>query len=137
MNTASDQTTAALTALAQGTLDPAARRELALRALHDPQLAAELKLALRLADGGAQLARDWVAVAARPHAAANREWWRPLAGVTASLAIIAAVLSMPRMPVPDQGSAASVAQVQQSLPDQIGSASFEAPELFGGSFEAD
>jgi hypothetical protein len=125
-----------LTELAQGTLDPAARRELALRALRDPQLAAELKLALRLSDGGAEMARDWVAVAARPHPAA-REWWRPLAGVTASLAIIAAVLSMPRMPTSIQVPAESVAQVQQSLPDQIGSASFEAPELFGGSFEAD
>jgi hypothetical protein len=31
----------------------------------------------------------------------------------------------------------TVVHVQQSLPDQIGSASFEAPELFGGSFEAD
>jgi hypothetical protein len=131
-----DQTTAALTELAQGTLDPTARRELALRALRDPQLAAELKLALRLADGGAELARDWVAVAARPNPAA-REWWRPLAGVTASLAIIAAVMSMPRMPVPDQNSAMAVVHVQQSLPDQIGAASFEAPELFGGSFEAD
>ncbi len=136
MKPACDQTTAALTELAQGTLDLAARRELALRALREPQLAAELKLALRLADGGAEMARDWVAIAARPQPAA-REWWRPLAGVAASLAIIAAVLSMPRMPTPDQGSAVTVAQFQQSLPDQIGSASFEAPELFGGSFEAD
>jgi hypothetical protein len=131
-----DQTTAALAELAQGTLDPAVRRELALRALRDPQLAAELKLALRLADGGAEMARDWVAVAARPQAGA-REWWRPLAGVTASLAIIAAVMSMPRMPMSDQDPAMTVVHVQQSLPDQIGSASFEAPELFGGSFEAD
>lgn len=137
MNPAFDQTTAALTQLAQGTLDPAARRELALRALRDPQLAAELKLALRLADGGAEMARDWVAVAARPQAAGNREWWRPLAGVTASLAIIAAVLSMPRMPQSDQAAPESVAQMQQTLPDRIGSGSFEAPELFGGSFEAD
>jgi hypothetical protein len=131
-----DQTTAALTELAQGTLDPAARRELARRALRDPQFAAELRLAMRLADGGAELARDWVAVAARPQAGAG-EWWRPLAGVTASLAIIAAVLSMPRMPMPDQDPAITMVHVQQSLPDQIGSASFEAPELFGGSFEAD
>jgi hypothetical protein len=126
-----------LTELAQGTLDPTARRELALRAPRDPQLAAELKLAMRLADGSAELARDWVAVAARADVAVGSEWWRPLAGVTASLAIIAAVLSMPRMPVSDHASSVSVTQMQQSLPDQIGSASFEAPELFGGSFEAD
>ncbi len=136
MKPAFDQTTAALTELAQGTLDPAARRGLALRALRDPRLAAELKLALRLADGGAEMARDWVAVAARPQASA-REWWRPVAGVAASLAIIAAVLSMPRMQQQDSAEAAAVAQVQMSLPDQIGAASFEAPELFGGSFEAD
>ena len=137
MNLAIDSSTAALTELAQGSLAPDARRELARRALRDPQLAAELKLALRLADGGAELARDWVAVAARAQSARRSEWWRPLAGVTASLAIIAAVLAMPRLPSPDVSSAMSVAAVSQPLPDRIGNMSFEAPELFGGSFEAD
>jgi len=136
VKTAIDQTSAALTELAQGTLNPAGRLELARRALRDPALAAELKLAMRLADGGAELARDWVAVAARP-LPGNSEWWRPLAGVTASLAIIAAVFSMPRIPQSDQNAAATVAHMQQALPDRIGSGSFEAPELFGGSFEAD
>ena len=137
MNLAIDSSTAALTELAQGSLAPDARRELARRALRDPQLAADLKLALRLADGGAELARDWVAVAARAQSARRSEWWRPLAGVTASLAIIAAVLAMPRLPSPDVSSAMSVAAVSQPLPDRIGNMSFEAPELFGGSFEAD
>ncbi len=137
MNPELDPTTAALIELAQGTMAPDARRELARRALLDPQLAAQLKLALRLADGGAELARDWVAVAARAPSATRSEWWRPLAGVTASLAIIAAVLSMPRLPNPDDTSALSVAAVNQPLPDHIGNLSFEAPELFGGSFEAD
>ena len=137
VNLAIDSSTAALTELAQGSLAPDARRELARRALRDPQLAADLKLALRLADGGAELARDWVAVAARAQSARRSEWWRPLAGVTASLAIIAAVLAMPRLPSPDVSSAMSVAAVSQPLPDRIGNMSFEAPELFGGSFEAD
>ena len=137
MNLAIDPSTAALTELAQGTLAPDARRELARRALGDPQLAAELKLALRLADGGAEMARDWVAVAARAQHATRTQWWRPLAGVTASLAIIAAVLAMPRLPNPGASSAMSVALISQPLPDRIGNMSFEAPELFGGSFEAD
>ena len=137
MNLAIDPSTAALTELAQGTLAPDARRELARHALRDPQLAAELKLALRLADGGAEMARDWVAVAARAQNATRTQWWRPLAGVTASLAIIAAVLAMPRLPNPDASLAMSVAEVGQPLPDRIGNMSFEAPELFGGSFEAD
>lgn len=137
MNPATDSTNAQLTELAEGRLAPAARRELAQRALRDPQLAAGLKLALRLADGGAELARDWVAVAARPEATVRSEWWRPLAGVTASLAIIAAVMAMPRLPNHDESSAMQVAAVNQPLPDRIGNMSFEAPELFGGSFEAD
>ncbi len=137
MNLATDSSTAALTELAQVTLAPDARRELTRRALRDPQLAAQLKLALRLADGGAEMARDWVAVAARTHSAARSEWWRPLAGVTASLAIIAAVLTLPRLSNPDASSAMNVAAVSQPLPDRIGNMSFEAPELFGGSFEAD
>lgn len=137
MNPVLDPTTAALTALAQGTLAPAERRELARRALQDPQLAAELKLALRLAEAGAELTRDWVAVAARAERTSHTQWWRPLAGVTASVAIIAGVVSMPRLPTAEQGSPQAVAQLQQSVPDQIGSMSFEAPELFGGSFEAD
>lgn len=137
MNPVLDPTTAALTELAQGTLAPDARRELALRALGDPQLAAELKLALRLADAGAEMARDWVAVAARPEATAHAQWWRPLAGVTASVAIIAAVMSMPRLPTSDSSTSMHVAGVGQSQSDQIGQMSFEAPELFGGSFEAD
>lgn len=136
MNMAFDPTTAALTELAQGKLAPEARRELALRALHDAQLAEQLKLALRLADASAELTRDWVAVAAAA-SPARGEWWRPLAGVAASLAIVAAVMSMPRMPQADSADTA-VAHLQQSLPDRIGGASFEAPaDLFGGSFEAD
>ena len=137
VNPVPDPTTAALTDLAKGTLAPDARRDLVQRALRDPQLAAELKLALRLADAGAEMARDWVAVAARPAGSPRAEWWRPLAGVTASLAIIAAVLAMPRMPSHDESASMHVAGVSQPQPDRIGSMSFEAPELFGGSFEAD
>ena len=92
MNQAVDPNTIALIDLAQGKLDPQARRALAQRAMHDPHLAAQMKLAMRLADGGAQMACDWVQVAARAPAAAASTWWRPLAGVTASLAIVAAVL---------------------------------------------
>lgn len=137
MNPATDPTNALLTELAEGRLAPAARRELAQRALRDPQLASGLKLALRLADGGAEMARDWVAIAARPASPARAEWWRPLAGVSASLAIIAAVLAMPRLPSNDESASMHVAGVSQPLPDRIGNMSFEAPELFGGSFEAD
>jgi len=138
VNMATDQNRAALIELAEGRLAPAQRRELVLRALRDPQLAVDMQLALRLADGGAELARDWIALATRPAAAERSEWWRPLAGVTASLAIIAAVMTMPRLPQTDPGVASSVAQMQQSLPDRIGAASFEASsDLFGGSFEAD
>lgn len=137
MNPVTDPTNAMLTELAEGRLAPDARRELAQRALRDPQLAAGLKLAMRLADGGAEFARDWVAVAARSDASARSEWWRPLAGVSASLAIIAAVLAMPRLPTHEESSAMQVAAVSQPLPDRIGNMSFEAPELFGGSFEAD
>lgn len=134
---ADEQHGTALTALAQGNLAPEQRRLLAQRALRDPQFAAELKLALRLADSSGELARDWVAVAARAPAQAHGEWWRPFAGVAASLAIIAAVLSMPRNPQVDAPATVAMAQVQSTLPDRIGEASFEAPELFGGSFEAD
>lgn len=137
VNPVSDPTNALLTDLAQGRLAPAARRELAQRALRDPQLAADLKLALRLADGGAEMARDWVAVAARSQASTRSEWWRPLAGVTASLAIIAAVMAMPRLSTTDETTAMYVASVSQPQTDRIGNMSFEAPELFGGSFEAD
>lgn len=137
MKAADEQHGMALTELARGSLAPAQRRQLAQRALRDPQFAAELKLALRLADGSGELARDWVAVAARASAPSNREWWRPFAGVTASLAIIAAVLSMPRNPQVDAPATVAIAQLPASLPDRIGQASFEAPELFGGSFEAD
>lgn len=135
MTLATDSTTAMLTELAQGKLAPAARRELAQRALRDPQLAAEMKLAMRLGDGSAELARDWVAIAARP-VASHGQWWRPLAGAAASLAVVAAVLFMPRTTPVDHAAPVTVTQVSQQLPDQIGSGSFESPELFGGSFEA-
>ena len=46
MNPVLDPTTAALTDLAKGTLAPDARCDLVQRALRDPQLAAELKLAI-------------------------------------------------------------------------------------------
>mgnify|MGYP006872457425 CR=1 FL=1 len=137
VNQAVDPNTIALIDLAQGKLDPQARRALAQRAVHDPHLAAQMKLAMRLADGGAQVACDWVQVAARAPAPAAHAWWRPLAGVTASLAVVAAVLTMPRTAQIDSTPSESVAQMQQSLPDQIGAGSFEAPELFGGSFETD
>jgi NO-binding membrane sensor protein with MHYT domain len=136
VNLALDPTTAMLTDLAQGRLDAQTRRELARRALSDPQLAAELKLALRLAAGSAEMSRDWVGVAARAEQAQG-SWWRPLVGAAASLAIVAAVLSMPRMHEV-QTTAPNVAmQALSTLPDQIGAGSFEAPELFGGSFERD
>lgn len=126
-----------LTQLAQGRLAPEERLALARRALTDPALAAEMKLALRLASGGAELARDWVALAQRPSVqAAAQPWWRPLAGVAASLAILAAVMAMPRMPAPGDSSMQQMAQMPAPQTDRIGEMSFEAPELFGGSFEA-
>lgn len=123
----------ALVRLAQGSLEPAARLDLARRALTDPALALQLKLALRLSAPSAELARDWVAVAARVPAAAHG-WWRPLAGVAASLAIVAAVLALPRQPGLEPQQIPSVAM--QSAPDRIGVASFEADSLSGGGFEA-
>lgn len=135
MNAAHD--TELLSQLAQGRLAPDERRALARRALTDPALAAELKLALRLANGGAELARDWVALAQRPAVqAAAQPWWRPLAGVAASLAILAAVMAMPRMPSQGDNPMQQMAQVPAPPSDRIGEMSFEAPELFGGSFEA-
>ncbi len=126
-----------LTQLAQGRLAPEERLALARRALTDPALAAEMKLALRLASGAAELARDWVALAQRPSVqAAAQPWWRPLAGVAASLAILAAVMAMPRMPAPGDIGSQQMAQMPAPQTDRIGEMSFEAPELFGGSFEA-
>lgn len=126
--------TQALSDLAQGRLAPQARRELVARALRDPALAGQLKLALRLADASAELTRDWVAVAARETATASPQWWRPLAGVATSIAILAAVLALPRAPRPDS---APVMASSTALPDRIGEMSFEnGSELFGGSFEA-
>lgn len=136
MTQALDPNTVALTELAQGRLDMDARRELARRALRDPQLAAELKLALRLADGSAELARDWVNVSAQ-QSAPSHSWWRPLAGAAASLAVVALVLSVPRMHQVQNKPEVVAVQSHAALPDRIGSGSFEAPELFGGSFEAD
>lgn len=135
MNAAQDNEL--LTQLAQGRLPPDERLALVRRALTDPALAADMKLAMRLADGGAELARDWVALAQRPSVqAAAQPWWRPLAGVAASLAILAAVMAMPRMPAPGDTQAQQMAQMPASHSDRIGEMSFEAPELFGGSFEA-
>ena len=126
-----------LTQLAQGRLSPEERLALVRRASTDPALAAEMKLALRLQAGSAELARDWVALAQRPSVqAAAQPWWRPLAGVAASLAILAAVMAMPRMPAPGDSSMQQVAQMPATQADRIGEMSFEAPELFGGSFEA-
>lgn len=125
-----------LSQLAQGRLAAEERLALAQRALADPALAADLKLALRLAEGSSELARDWVAQAQLASAQAARgEWWRPLAGVAASLAILAAVLALPRVPQTD--SDAHLATLVVPLPDRIGEMSFEASagELFGGSFE--
>lgn len=133
-----DHQTRTLTELAAGRLDVDARRDLARRALHDPQLAAELKLALRLADGSAELARDWISAAAAPAPAPIYHWWRPLAGAAASLAIVAAVLGVHRMNETQNSTEVVAVQGHTALPDRIGAAgSFEATELFGGSFERD
>ena len=129
-----DATTGALTRLAQGTLEAPARVELARRALGDPALARELKLALRLAAASGELARDWVAVASRAPAPTHA-WWRPLAGVAARLAVVTAVLTVPRhTDMPGQPSQIVAGHV---APDRIGSGSFEADSLSGGGFEAD
>ncbi|MCE7930952.1 MAG: hypothetical protein DYH17_06220, partial [Xanthomonadales bacterium PRO6] len=65
---------------------------------------------------------------------AGAQWWRPLAGVAASLAILAAVLAMPR--APQDGPTPLVADLGER-PDRIGQMSFEVgSDLFGGSFEA-
>ncbi len=129
--------TRTLTELAAGRLDVDARRDLARRALRDPQLAAELKLALRLADDSAELARDWISAAA-PAAAPAHHWWRPLAGAVASLAVVAAVFGVHRMNETRSPPEIVAVQEHSNLPDRIGTAgSFEAPELFGGSFERD
>ncbi|MBK8068347.1 MAG: hypothetical protein IPK27_12170 [Rhodanobacteraceae bacterium] len=126
-----------LTQLAQGRLAPEERLALARRALTDPALARDMKLAMRLAGGGAETARDWVALAQKPAVqAAAQPWWRPLAGVAASLAILAAVMAMPRMPAPGNLESQQMAQMPSAPGDRIGEMSFEAPELFGGSFEA-
>ena len=132
-----DAWTATLTELAQGTLAPDARRCLVQSALRDPQRMAELKLAMRLSASSAELSCDWVRTAAQTSAPQRSMWWRPLVGACASLAIVAVVISMPRPSPVDRPGESSLAHMQPSLPDRIGSGSFETPELFGGSFEAD
>ena len=132
-----ERQTRTLTELAAGRLDVDARRDLARRALRDPQLAAELKLALRLADGSAEVARDWVS-AATPASAPAHQWWRPLAGAAASLAIVAAVFGVHQTTEIRNSTDVVAVQAPKALPDRIGAAgSFETTELFGGSFERD
>lgn len=136
MNQACEADTRALIELADGRLSLDARRVLARRALHDPKLANELKLALRLADGSAELARDWIAAAA-PSKHDQHSWWRPVAGAFASLAVVAAVLSVPRMNEVPRSRDVVALEAHADSPDQIGAGSFESTELFGGSFERD
>jgi len=136
MNTELDHTQS-LTQLSLGRLPLEQRRELALRALNDPQLARELKLALRLADESANLTRDWVRVAAQS-TEVHVGWRRPLAGMVASLAVAAAVMLVPwQSNAPPLSPTVAVNDRVAALPDHIGGGSFEASadSIGSGSFE--
>jgi len=136
MNTELDHTQS-LTQLSLGRLPLEQRRELALRALNDPQLARELKLALRLADESANLTRDWVRVAAKS-TEVHASWRRPLAGMVASVAVAAAVMLVPwQSSAPPSSPTVAVNDRIADLPDHIGGGSFEASadSIGSGSFE--
>ena len=130
--------TEALTQLALGSLSMEQRRELVHQSLSDPKLARELKLVLRIADESANLTRDWVRVAAQSNQEVSAGWRRPLTGMVASLAIAAAVLSVPwQSSAPPSMTTAAVSEQMPSLPDRIGGGSFEASgdSIGNGSFE--
>ncbi len=141
MSTEIDRTNA-LTQLALGTLPLEQRRALVQQGLKDPQLARELKLALRLADESADLTRDWVRVASQSSQDAAVGWRRPLAGMVASLAVAAAVMLVPwQSNTPPSITTVALSEqmpAMPALPDRIGNGSFEAASvdsIGSGSFE--
>lgn len=126
-----------LTRLGLGTLDLGGRARLTQRSLVDPAFARELKLALRLADESAAMTRAWVQVAGQ--AAHVAGWRRPLAGITASLAIAAAAMLAPwQSQVPNTQAPTVAVQSARMLPDSLASGSFEvgsSDSIGNASFE--
>lgn len=138
MNRAEAVTAGMLQALAEGRLALSERARLAATAANDPDLAREIQLALRLSDGSAELASNWVALAARAPAARASFGWRPALAMAASLGALALVTQLPGERKLEEAASqtASVVSVQAERPDRLSSPSFESGELFGGSFES-
>ncbi len=138
MNPMREDLNSQLTQLALGTLPAPERLALVQRAAMDPQLAMDMKLAMRLRQESASLTCDWVQTAARPAAAGLQNWRRSLAGVTASVAIAAAVMLVPaqRQQV-DDGSMIAFNDLPMQSDVISGGGSFEAnaDSIGHGSFE--
>jgi|GEM_PF-1732266 len=127
-----------LTQLALGTLSASARLHLVQRAANDAQLALDIKFALRLRDESAALTCDWVQTASRPSAAGVSNWRRSLAGVTASVAIAAAVMLVPaQRQTADDTSMVAFNELPTTSDVILGAGSFEAngDSIGQGSFE--
>lgn len=126
------ESTRTLVDLAAGRLSPDERRALVARALRDPAAAAELKLALRLADESTAVASAMVSAGERPSVVASP--WRAV--FAAALSVTAVAVTLPLLkPAATVDSGAPVVAEMPALPDQIGGASFESDSFGGGGFE--
>ncbi len=126
------ESTKTLVDLAAGRLSPDERRALVLRALRDPEAAAELKLALRLADESTALASAMVSAAERETVVARP--WRAVFAAALSVTAVAVTLPLLKPAATVDSGAPSVAEVP-ALPDRIGGTSFESDRFGGGGFE--
>jgi hypothetical protein len=126
------EATKKLVELATGRLSVAERRALVVRALQDPAFAAELKLALRLADESSAIASAMVAAGERP--ARGVYPWRAVFAAALSLTAVALTLPWLKPAATVDSGAPSVAEAP-ALPDRIGAASFESDALGAGGFE--
>lgn len=127
-----NESTKTLVELATGRLSPDERRDLVASALRDPAAAAELKLALRLADESTVVASAMVSAAERETAVARP--WRAVFAAALSVTAVAVTLPLLKPASPVDSGAPTVATAP-ALPDQIGGASFESDRFGGGGFE--
>lgn len=126
------ESTRTLVELATGRLSPDERRALVARALDDPAAAAELKLALRLADESTVLASAMARAGERETAAARP--WRAV--FAAALSVTAVAVTLPLLkPAATVDPGTQVVAEMPAPPDQIGGASFESDSFGGGGFE--
>jgi hypothetical protein len=138
----------ALIQLAAGALSLQARAELAARALKDPALVRELKLAMRLAQPAARLASEMVLVS-EEHLALRRPFLfgqrlKLTTGLAAGFAMIALISFAPRHAGRvDEAPKVALAHMSDTFgPDTFGSGGgFEGgpavADKFSGGFEAD